>query len=58
MTMNEFLDQYIVRENDEIGYLAQTQLLDQIPQLANEIDRPIYSYLHVFFLFKIERIKN
>ena len=30
-----------------MGYLAQTQLLDQITELANDIDRPIYTFMEV-----------
>lgn len=47
MTFNEFLDQYLLNENrsDEIGYLAQTRLFDQVKKLKNDILIPDYCAL-------------
>jgi len=41
MTLNEFIDNFVInpRQSDssDIGYLAQTQLFDQIPELRKDI---------------------
>ncbi|XP_060586913.1 lysine-specific demethylase 8-like [Ruditapes philippinarum] len=47
MTVREFIETYIemkTRETD-IGYLAQHQLFNQIPELQNDIITPDYCYL-------------
>uniref|UniRef100_A0A6B2L7B5 JmjC domain-containing protein 5 n=1 Tax=Arcella intermedia TaxID=1963864 RepID=A0A6B2L7B5_9EUKA len=42
MPLSTFIDDYILKESEEIGYLAQTQLLDQIPELKEDIMIPDY----------------
>jgi len=50
MPFSEFIDSYVLPSNDsdeerEIGYLAQTQLFDQIPQLGKDFYVPEYCTL-------------
>eukprot|EP01116_Phalansterium_solitarium_P025471 TRINITY_DN9767_c0_g1_i1.p1 TRINITY_DN9767_c0_g1~~TRINITY_DN9767_c0_g1_i1.p1 ORF type:complete len:436 (+),score=80.29 TRINITY_DN9767_c0_g1_i1:913-2220(+) len=55
MTFNEFVDSYVRTERVDsaavstgragIGYLAQTPLFDQIPQLRDDISTPLYCSL-------------
>jgi hypothetical protein len=59
MTVNEFIDKYIDSDGEgegeaveragerEVGYLAQTPLLEQIKELSNDIDRPLYTLMEV-----------
>lgn len=42
MTVNEFIDKFIMSNGNEKGYLAQHQLFDQIPQLRKDILVPDY----------------
>jgi len=42
VTFSEFLDKYVLGEPEEVGYLAQTQLFDQIERLAQDIRVPDY----------------
>ncbi|ELT89256.1 hypothetical protein CAPTEDRAFT_225438 [Capitella teleta] len=44
MTVNDFIDKYIVNATS-VGYLAQHQLFDQIPQLQDDVLVPTYCCL-------------
>ncbi|XP_034174793.2 bifunctional peptidase and arginyl-hydroxylase JMJD5 [Osmia lignaria lignaria] len=41
-TFSEFLQKYILTKNDKVGYLAQHQLFDQIPELKEDFMVPEY----------------
>eukprot|EP01128_Nolandella_sp_AFSM9_P001450 TRINITY_DN1158_c7_g1_i1.p1 TRINITY_DN1158_c7_g1~~TRINITY_DN1158_c7_g1_i1.p1 ORF type:complete len:401 (-),score=76.91 TRINITY_DN1158_c7_g1_i1:26-1084(-) len=47
MTLNEFIDQFLLRKNPSgpIGYIAQTELFNQIPELSRDFQVPDYCSL-------------
>ncbi|EAL72803.1 transcription factor jumonji, jmjC domain-containing protein [Dictyostelium discoideum AX4] len=52
INFNKFIDEYIISknsddDNDDIGYLAQTKLFEQIPQLRNDILIPEYCKIKI-----------
>lgn len=42
MTLSEFINNYVLTNSSTKGYLAQTQLFEQIPELYKDIGIPIY----------------
>ena len=45
MTVNNFIKKYITNLNPpSVGYLAQHELFNQIPELLNDFDIPFYCY--------------
>lgn len=42
ITFSEFLQSHIIKATQNVGYLAQHQLFDQIPELQNDIVIPDY----------------
>ena len=44
MTVEQFVDQYLSSESEAVGYLAQHQLLSQVPALQEDILTPDYCY--------------
>ncbi|XP_014254070.1 lysine-specific demethylase 8-like [Cimex lectularius] len=41
-TLQEFIENHIIRKGDSVGYLAQHQLFNQVPELQNDICVPEY----------------
>jgi hypothetical protein len=48
MTVRDFIEKHIQGDSDEIGYLAQTQLFEQIPQLRKGKRHHTYTHAIVF----------
>ncbi|XP_058798769.1 bifunctional peptidase and arginyl-hydroxylase JMJD5 isoform X2 [Phymastichus coffea] len=42
ITFSEFLNAHISKKNEQVGYLAQHELFDQIPELKNDFTIPDY----------------
>lgn len=42
ISFSEFLEKYVLKKSDQVGYLAQHQLFDQIPELKDDFTIPEY----------------
>ncbi|KAG8035157.1 hypothetical protein G9C98_001647 [Cotesia typhae] len=42
VTLSEFIKSHVAKKNDTVGYLAQHQLFEQIPELKNDFSIPDY----------------
>lgn len=54
VTLNEFIDQYVLSSSQTKGYLAQVQLFDLIPELYKDIQTPDYCALGEGNTFKVQ----
>lgn len=44
VNFSDFLQEYIIADSNEVGYLAQHQLFEQVPELKDDFDVPLYCF--------------
>ncbi|RLU19658.1 hypothetical protein DMN91_008215 [Ooceraea biroi] len=44
LNFSDFLQEYIIADSSEIGYLAQHQLFEQVPELKEDFEVPLYCF--------------